>query len=285
MSHSSSLTTPVLRKRLRPVGMYLIMATIIAVFMVPLFWMVSTSIKPRAEIFAWPPTFFPEEPMLENYVTIFQKYPLHRFMLNSLYMVVLNIIGNLIAVPLAAYAFARLDFRGKEFLFMVLFLTMIVPGEIKLVPLFRMFVRLGLIDTYVPLVLQSFFGQAFFVFLVTQYVRSIPRELDDAARIDGVGHVGILYRILMPLAIPALTIIVVYTFLWTWNEFMKPIIYLNTWEKFPIQVGLSLFKGRFDIVWNQYMAATLVSVVPVLLVYGFVQKYLIGGLASIGIKG
>lgn len=266
MSHST-LALPVgSRKFWRPFAMYLVMGAIIALFMVPLFWMISTSIKPRAEIFAWPPTFFPEEPMFENYVTIFQKYPLHRFMLNSLWLVILNTIGGLIAVPLAAYAFARLEFRGKSFLFMVLFLTMIVPGEIKLVPLFRMFTRMGLIDTYIPLVLQSFFGQAFFVFLVTQYLRSIPRELDDAARIDGVGHVGILYRILMPLAIPALTIIVVYTFLWTWNEFMKPIIYLNTWEKFPTQVGLSLFKGRFDIVWNQYMAATLVSVVPVLLV-------------------
>lgn len=285
MSHST-LALPVGSSRFwRHFAMYLVMGAIIALFMVPLFWMISTSIKPRAEIFAWPPTFFPDEPMFGNYVTIFQKYPLHRFMLNSLWLVILNTIGGLIAVPLAAYAFARLEFPGKSFLFMVLFLTMIVPGEIKLVPLFRMFSRMGLIDTYVPLVLHSFFGQAFFVFLVTQYLRSIPRELDDAARIDGVGHAGILYRILVPLAIPALTIIVVYTFLWTWNEFMKPIIYLNTWEKFPIQVGLSLFKGRFDIVWNQYMAATLVSIIPVLLVYGFVQKYLIGGLASIGIKG
>jgi ABC-type glycerol-3-phosphate transport system permease component len=274
-----------MRKRVWPLLWYLVMAAIIAAFMIPLFWMISTSIKPRAEIFAWPSTFLPKEPMLENYVTIFQKYPLHRFMLNSLFLVIINIIGNLIAVPLAAYAFARLNFRGKNVLFMILFLTMIVPGEIKLVPLFRMFTRMGLIDTYVPLVLHSFFGEAFFIFLVTQYLRSIPRDLDDAARIDGVGHVGILYRILVPLAIPAMTIIVVYTFLWTWNEFMKPIIYLNSWEKFPIQVGLSLFKGRFDIVWNQYMAATLVSVIPVLLVYGFVQKYLIGGLASIGIKG
>ena len=274
-----------IRKNVRPLLWYGVMAAIIAIFMVPLFWVISTSIKPRAEIFAWPPTFFPKTPMFENYVTIFQKYPLHRFMLNSLFLVLLNITGNLLAVPLAAYAFARLNFRGKGFLFMILFLTMIVPGEIKLVPLFRMFSRLNLIDTYVPLVLHSFFGEAFFIFLVTQYLRSIPRELDDAARIDGVGHTGILYRILIPLAIPALTIIVVYTFLWTWNEFLKPIIYLNSWEKFPIQVGLSLFKGRFDIVWNQYMAATLVSVIPVLLVYGFVQKYLIGGLSSIGIKG
>lgn len=274
-----------LRKNSSAILWYLVMASIIAVFMVPLFWMISTSIKPRAEIFAWPPTFLPKTLMLENYLTIFQKYPLHRFMLNSLLMVVLNIIGNLIAVPLAAYAFARLKFRGKNVLFMVLFLIMIVPGEIKLVPLFRMFNRLGLIDTYVPLVLHSFFGEAFFIFLVTQYLRSMPKELDEAARIDGVGHLGILYRILVPLAIPAMTIIVVYTFLWTWNEFLKPIIYLNSWEKFPIQVGLSLFKGRFDIVWNQYMAATLVSVIPVLLVYGFVQKYLIGGLSTIGIKG
>jgi len=264
---------------------YLLMLSIITVFMIPLFWMLSTSIKARAEIFAWPPTFWPKIPMFENYILIFQKYPLHKFMLNSFYMVVVNIIGNFIAVPLVAYAFARLKFKGKNFMLMILFLTMIVPGEIKLVPLFRMFNYLGLIDTYIPLVLHSFFGEAFFIFLVTQYLRTIPKELDEAARIDGVGHLGILYRILIPLAIPAMTIIVVYTFLWTWNEFLKPIIYLNSFEKFPIQVGLSLFKGRFDIVWNLYMAATLVSIFPVLLVYGFVQKYLIGGLSSIGLKG
>jgi len=283
MTHN--LSKYLLRKRLGIGLYYLLMISIIAFFMVPLFWMLSTSIKPRAEIFAWPPTFFPKNPMLENYVTIFQKYPLHRFMLNSLFLVVVNIIGNFIAVPLVAYAFARLKFKGKNFFFMVLFLTMIVPGEIKLVPLFRMFSNLGLIDTYIPLVLHSFFGEAFFIFLVTQYLRTIPKDLDDAARIDGVGHLGILYRILIPLAIPAMTIIVVYTFLWTWNEFLKPIIYLNTFEKFPIQVGLSLFKGRFDVVWNHYMAATLVTILPVLIVYGFVQKYLIGGLSSIGIKG
>ena len=264
---------------------YTILTAISVVYMIPILWMLSTSLKARADIFAWPPTIFPSVPKWENYRIAFESFPLLRFMGNSVYLVIINIIGELISVPLIAYGFARLRFPGRNFLFMLVLATMMVPSQIKLIPLYTMFSSLGLLDTYVPLVAHSFFGEAFFIFLVVQYMRTTPTELDEAGRIDGLGSFGILYRIIIPLCTPVMVLVVIYTFLWTWNEFLNPIIYLTTFEKFTIQVGLNMFKGRFDVQWNLFMAATLVSVFPVLFVYFFVQKKLIGGIASVGVKG
>ncbi len=264
---------------------YVVLTFISIIYMVPLLWMLSTSLKSRADIFAWPPVLIPAVPKWENYRIAFESYPLLRFMGNSTYLVIINIIGELISVPLIAYGFARLRFPGRNFFFMLVLAMMMVPSQIKLIPLYTMFSRLGLLDTYVPLFAHSFFGEAFFIFLFVQYMRTMPKDLDDAAKIDGLGSFGILYRILLPLCTPVLTLIVIYTFLWTWNEFLNPIIYLSTFEKFTIQVGLNMFKGRFDVQWNLFMAATLVSVFPVLSIYFFVQKKLIGGIASLGVKG
>jgi multiple sugar transport system permease protein len=264
---------------------YFILTAISVVYMIPIIWMISTSLKARADIFAWPPMLFPSVPKWENYRIAFESFPLLRFMGNSMTMVLLNILGELLAVPLVAYGFARLRFPGKNFLFMLVLATMMIPAQIKLIPLYKMYSSWGMLDTYVPLVLHSFFGGAFFIFLVVQYIRTTPTELDDAGRIDGLGSFGILYRIILPMITPVLVLIVIYTFLWTWNEFLNPIIYLTTFEKFPIQVGLNMFKGRFDVQWNLFMAATFASIFPVLFLYFFVQKRLIGGIASVGIKG
>lgn len=264
---------------------YIAMTAIALVFMIPLFWMISTSLKARWEVLAWPPQWIPETIHWENYAEAFAKYPLGRFMLNSAFLVVINIIGQLFAVPLVAYGFARLRFPGKRILFLVLLGTMMLPGHIKLIPLFAIYSRLGWIDTYWPLIVPAFFGSPFFIFLMVQYMRTIPLDLDDAARIDGASTWGILYKVLMPLCIPPLTIVLVFTFLWTWNEFMHPLIFLNSFEKFPIQVGLSFFRGRYSVEWNLFMAATLVSTLPILVLYFFSQKQLIGGIASVGLKG
>ncbi len=207
------------------------------------------------------------------------------FLLNTLGIIIVNIFAELLSVPLIAFGFARLRFPGRNFLFMLVLATMMVPSQIKLIPLYSMFSYFGFLDSYIPLVAHSFFGEAFFIFLVVQYMRTTPTELDDAGRIDGLGSFGLLYKVILPMCTPVLILIVIYTFLWTWNEFLNPIIYLSTYEKFTIQVGLSMFKGRFDVQWNLFMAATLVSVLPVLVIYFFVQKKLIGGIASIGIKG
>ncbi|NOZ71363.1 MAG: carbohydrate ABC transporter permease [Chloroflexi bacterium] len=264
---------------------YIVMTLLAFVFMIPILWMLSTSLKERWEIFTWPPQWIPQTFHWENYVEAFTKYPLGRFMANTGVLVVANIIGELLAVPLIAYGFARLRFPAKNTLFLIMLGTMMIPGHVKLIPLFAIYHQLGMIDTYWPLILPAFFGNPFFIFLMVQYMKTIPRDLDEAARIDGAGTWSILYRIILPLCKPPLTIIIVYTFWWTWNEFLHPLIYLNTFESFPIQVGLAFFKGRYGVEWNLFMAATLVSILPVLILYFFVQKQLIGGIASVGLKG
>ena len=264
---------------------YAVMTVLALIFMIPLIWMLSTALKTRAEIFAWPPQWIPEDPQWVNFADAFDKYPLGRFMLNTVFLVVVNTIGELISVPLIAYAFARLRFPGKSILFLLMLSPMMIPGHIRLIPLYSIYLRLDMIGTYWPLVLPSFFGNPFFIFLMVQYMRTIPRDLDEAARIDGAGTWMILYRIILPLCIPALAIIVVFTFLWTWNDFLQPLIYLSDFNSYPISVGLAFFQGRFSVEWNMFMAATLVSIIPVLVLYFFAQRQLIGGLSSIGLKG
>lgn len=264
---------------------YLLMSMIAFIFLVPMFWMLSTSLKDDDAAFAWPPQWIPDDPQWENYVTAFTLYPLGRFLLNTLFLVMVCILGGVFSVPLVAYGFARLRFPGKKVLFILVLGTMMVPLHAMLIPLFTMFKRLRMIDTYWPLILPYIFGNPFFIFLMIQYIKSLPKDLDDAARIDGVGTFGILYRIILPLCIPVLTILVAYTFLWVWNEFLRPLIFINSFEKFPIQLGLAMFRQQFNIKWNLLMAATLVSIIPILVVYFFIQRHLIGGIATVGLKG
>ncbi len=285
----SQIKLPRFSKRTRMwagrIAAYLLMSAIAVVFMVPILWMLSTALKSRWEVFAWPPQWIPTEPQWQNFSDALTKYPFGRFFLNTAFLVVLNVIGELVSVPLVAYAFARMRFPFKRTLFMVMLGTMMIPSQVKMIPMFYIFNLLGLTNTYVPLVLPSFFGTPFFIFLMVQYIKTLPRDLDDAARMDGAGTWTILYRIILPLCKPPLTILAVYTFLWTWNSFLDPLIYLNNFDLFPVQLGLAMLRGRFDVEWNLFMAATLITVLPVLVVYFFAQKQLIGGIASVGIKG
>jgi len=286
---SSPLRPPLLSRRARRwLGgglTYLILTTLAFIFMIPLLWMLSTSLKARWEIFTWPPQWVPETFHWENYREAFTKYPMGRFMLNSAFLVAANVVGELLAAPLVAYGFARLRFPGRSALFMIMLGTMMIPGHVKLIPLYAIYNALHMIDTYWPLILPAFFGNPFFIFLMVQYIRTLPRDLDEAAIIDGAGVWTVLYRVILPLCKPPLTIVVVYTFWWTWNEFLHPLIYLNTFELFPVQVGLAFFKGRYSVEWNLFMAATLVSILPILILYFLVQRQLIGGIASVGLKG
>lgn len=264
---------------------YVVMTAIAIVFMMPLLWMISTSLKSRTEILAWPPTWIPEQPLWGNYAEAFAKYPLGRFMLNSFILVIGCTIGELVSVPIIAFGFARLNFPFKRVLFILMLSTMMIPSQIKLIPLYSIYSQLRLTGTYVPLILPSFFGNAFFTFLMVQYIRTIPRDLDEAARIDGAGTWTVLYRIILPLCRPVLTVMIVFTFLWVWNDFLQPLIYLNDFATYPISVGLAFFRGRYSVEWNMFMAATLVSILPVLVLYFFAQRHLIGGIASLGLKG
>jgi multiple sugar transport system permease protein len=274
-----------LRRAGRATIIYGLLIALSFVFMIPLFWMMSTSLKSRWDVFTYPPQWIPAHPQWQNFLEVFQRVTFLRYALNTTFLVFANLAGQLIAVPLAAYAFARLRFPGRDVIFFIVLATMMVPSQVTMIPLFAIFQKLHLVNTYWPLILPAFGGGAFFIFLLRQYMKTLPRDLDDAARIDGAGTWGILYRVILPLCKPPLTILVVYTFWGVWNDFLHPLIYLNDSSKFTLQLGLAFFRGRFDVEWNLLMAATLMTVMPLLVVYFLVQDQLIGGVASVGIKG
>lgn len=269
----------------RNVFIYILMILISIVFMIPLFWMISTSLKTQFEVFTWPPQFIPTVAHWENYKIALTKYPFLKYTFNSALLVILNIAGELLSVPLVAYGFARLNFKYKNTLFILMVTTMILPLQIKLIPLYILYSKIEWTNTYLPLFIPSLFGSPFFIFLMIQYMKTIPRDLDDAAKMDGAGTFTILYKIILPLCKPAVTVIIIYTFLWTWNAFLEPLIYLKDSTKYTVQLGLQMFQGFSGVEWNLFMAATLVTILPILVLYFFVQKSLIGGIASVGIKG
>jgi len=190
-------------------------------------------------------------------------------------------------MSIVAYGFARLRFRGREFLFVVLLATLMIPGQVTMIPTFILFNLLGWYNTYLPLIVPAFFGSAFFIFLMRQYMMTIPLDLNDAARIDGCGHFQVLWRILAPLCKPPLAIITVFTFTGVWNDLLGPLIYLQDIEKFTVAIGLAMFEGMFlwQTDWGLLMAASFMAVIPSLVLYYVAQDYLIGGIASLGLKG
>jgi ABC-type glycerol-3-phosphate transport system permease component len=252
---------------------------------VPVGWVVTTALKARQQIFAWPPVYWPDPIRWENFSEVMTAIPFARFALNSVFLSVMNIIGRVLSCSIVAFAFARLRFPGRDILFILLLSTLMIPHQITLIPQFVLFNTLGWTGTFLPLIVPSFFGNAFFIFLMRQYIMTIPRDLDEAARIDGASTWDIFARIILPLCIPPLVLITVLTFLWTWNDFLNPLIYLNNFDDYTIQLGLNMLRGRFNIQWNLIMAGSLLAMLPCIVIYFLTQKYLIGGIANVGIKG
>jgi multiple sugar transport system permease protein len=211
--------------------------------------------------------------------------PFLRYTLNTLLIVAGNIIGTLFSCSLVAYAFARLRFRGRDFLFSVLIITMLIPWQTLMIPQFLMFFHLGWYGTYLPLIVPSFFANAFFVFLIRQYMRTIPKELENAARVDGCNHFQVFWHIVLPLCKPVLAVCVVFVFLGEWNDLLGPLIYLDSNEKFTVAIGMANIVTRGDPATNLLMAANLIMMLPAVVLYFFAQEKLIGGIASVGLKG
>lgn len=280
---------PKLRSVLRAVVLYVILAALSLFILMPIGWMLTAALKPpTAPIFTFPPEWFPTEHW--HWQTFADALlnptqPFIRFAGNSLFLIVLNVTGAVLSNSLIAYPFARLRFRGKDLLFSIVIGTMLLPGPVLLIPQFLIFYRMGWYGTYLPLVVPSFTGSAFFIFLLRQYMRSIPRDLDEAARIDGAGFWQIYWRIILPLTLPALTVVAVFVTLGTWNDFFEALIYLDEQSEFTIALALATFVRRVGMQWNEMMAANLVAMMPVLILYFFAQEQLIGGIASVGIKG
>lgn len=260
-----------------------------AVLMIfPLMWMISTSLKHPSKQYLWPPQLIPNPLYPENYVNLFALAPMGMYLLNSTKITVLSVIGVTLSSSLAAFAFARMRFRGSDLLFSVLLATMMLPGAVTVIPTFVVMRLLGWVDTHAPLIVPSFFGSAFYVFLIRQYFLSIPQDLVDAAQIDGAGLFHIYWRIFLPLSTPILTTVAVLTFLWTWNDLFGPLIYLNTQSKMTVQLGLAYLRGRAGTGVEQFgtiMAGAFLGLLPTLVLYFLGQKYFVQGLARSALKG
>jgi multiple sugar transport system permease protein len=253
----------------------------------PLLWMVVSSLRPNELIFREPGLWLNSLEM-GNYTSGWSAltHPFGHYMLNSAIVVVGSILGNLISCSMAAYAFARLQFTGKKLFFGIMLLTIMLPFHVVIVPQYILFSQIGWVNTFWPLLVPKLLAtDAFFVFLMVQFIRGIPRELDEAARIDGAGHPRIFLRVILPLMVPALATTTIFTFIWTWNDFFGALIYLTDPDMFTVPVALRAFvDSQSATSWGSLFAMSIVSLLPVFLVFLFGQRFLIKGIATTGIK-
>lgn len=256
------------------------------IMMLPLVWMVSSSLKLEQRVFEFPPQLIPKPFRFANYVDALTYKPFHLYIKNTMILVGLNELAVVLSASFCAYGFARLRFPGRDPWFAVVLATMMVPGVVMMVPSFVIFSRLKWIDTFLPLTVPYFFGGgAFNIFLLRQFFRTIPEDLADAARIDGCSEYGIYARIMMPLAKPALTTVAIFTFFGTWNDFMGPLLYLNSPDKFTVARGLAQFRSVMYTRWDLLMAASTAMTLPIIVVFFAAQRYFVQGVVLSGIKG
>jgi pectin-derived oligosaccharide transport system permease protein len=266
---------------------HVLIIALAVVMLYPPLWMLVSSFKPSQLIFS-EPGLLPRQITFDNWAQgwVALGIPFSRFFLNSAAIAVLSVIGNLFSCSLAAYAFARLEFRFKPFLFALMLGTIMLPFQVVLVPQYILFHTLGWTNTVLPLVVPKFLAvDAFFVFLLVQFIRGLPRELDDAATVDGCGPFGVFWRIIFPLLRPALAVTAVFTFIWTWNDFLGPLIYLTDTDNYTVPIALNAFLDSTGTSnWGAMFAMSILSLVPLFLVFAFAQKQLVQGIATTGLK-
>ena len=253
-------------------------------FFFPFAWLVLTSLKSAREIVQIPPTIFPETALWSNYVDAVTFIPFAKYFGNTLTIFALKAVGAAISCSLAAYGFSRLQWPGRDLIFVLVLSTMMLPFQVTMIPLYIIFDRLGWIGTYRPLVVPSWLGYAFSIFLLRQFFRTIPQELSEAARIDGCSEFRIYWQIILPLAQPALATLVLYEFMWTWNDFFGPLLYLNDQDRWTLSLGLLQFRSQHSIEWELLMAAATLITLPSIALYFFGQKTFIQGIATTGLK-
>lgn len=268
------------------VGTGILIAGAIAM-MIPLAWMLSSSLKHEGEVFIIPVRWIPSEIKWSNYPEAIVFVPYTRYYLNSVQVTLLSVVGAVITASSVAYAFARLRAPGRDVLFLVVLATMMLPGEVTLVPTYLLFRAFGALDTYVPLVLPSWLGGSpFYIFLLRQFFLTLPLELDDAAKIDGASLFGIYSRIILPLSKPGLATVAIFAFFTHWNAFQTPLIYLTTMEKYTVPVGLRFYLSVMgNTRWNYLMAATLLAIIPPLIIFFTMQRQFVKGAVLTGLKG
>jgi ABC-type glycerol-3-phosphate transport system permease component len=256
------------------------------VMALPFVWLLSSSLKEERQIFQFPPSWIPNPVRWENYTDALTYKPFNIYLMNTMIIVTLNMLAIVGSASLCAYGFARIKFPGRDFWFSIVLATMMVPYFVLMIPQFIIFSRLGWVDTFLPLTVPFFFGGgAFNIFLLRQFFRTLPNELSDAARIDGCNDLQIYARIIMPLAKPALATVAIFTFLFSWNDFIGPLLYLSSPENFTVAIGLATFRSVMRTRWDLLMAASTAMILPVVLLFFFAQRYFIQGIVMSGLKG
>lgn len=277
------------RKTVNTIIWFVALLALTAIVLYPLVWLVFASFKPSSE-FGQNPGLIPENPTVDNYLKVIEGIggtPLWQFFANSFFIAVMAVVGTLFSSALAAYAFARIKFRGVGVLFAAMIGTLLLPFHVIIIPQYIIFNKLELVDTYVPLILPKFLAtEAFFVFLIVQFIRNIPRDMDEAARIDGAGHFRIFFSIILPLIKPALITSAIFTFIWTWNDFLGPLLYVNSPEKYPLPIALRLYNDATSTSdYGATVAVSFLALLPILIFFIVFQRFLVAGVATQGLKG
>jgi multiple sugar transport system permease protein len=253
-------------------------------FALPFYWLVSTALKTDAQLFRIPPVWIPHPVVWENFPKALRYVPFGLYTLNTLRICLLTVLGTVLSCALVAYSLAKVPWRGRNWIFYSLLATMILPGQVTMVPTFTIFKWLGWIGTPLPLIVPSFFGSAFNIFLLRQFFLTIPAELSDAARLDGCSDWAIFWRIVLPLSRPALVTVGLFTFIGNWNDFLGPLLYLNDERTYTLSMGLQRFVSQHGAEWAMLMAASTVMTLPIIVLFFFAQRTFIQGIATTGLK-
>lgn len=269
---------------LKKIIIYLILSLIGFTMLIPFLWMLSTSLKDSSNIFIFPPQWIPKPFVFKNYYDTLTLVPFGRFFLNSLIVAICVTCGQLITSSLAAYAFARLKFPARDVIFLIFLGTMMIPFQVTMIPVYILMRKLGWIDTYYALIVPNLFS-AYGCFLLRQFFLTIPEELEEAAKIDGCGYFTIYRKIILPLSLPALITLFVFTFMGSWNNFIWPLIVVNSTEMQTLPLGLTTFRDLYTTQWTLVMAGTVISLLPILIIFIIAQRYFVEGITLSGIKG
>lgn len=278
---------------IRTILLYIILYGGAIVCITPFYWLARSSVMEMSQIFAYPLVFIPDPFKFSNFKDALNALPFGRYFINTFTIVIMSVLGILISCSLSAYGLSRIKWRGREFVFALIMTSIMLPFFATLIPQFIMWKHLNLVNTYVPLILPSWFGVGiaslfgggmFNIFLLRQFFRTLPVELDEAAYMDGASHFTVYSKVILPLSVPALISTGLFTFLNTWNDFIGPLIFLNGEEKYTLQLGLRTFIGMYAAQWHLLMAAAMIVVLPVVIVFLFGQRYFVEGIATTGIK-
>ncbi len=277
-----------IHKKIKRIIIHILLIAGSLVFMVPFLWTVATSLKTDAQIqdiSSLGRILIPNPVAFKNYLKVLTYIDYPRYFLNSLTVTLMCILGSVVSCTMVAYAFARLKWPGRDICFLVMLSTMMLPPQVTMIPVFLIYKNLGLVNTLMALYVPSFLGTAFFIFMLRQFFLTIPRDLEEAAKIDGSGYGRIFLSIMLPLIKPALLGVIVFQFMWAWNDFVNPLIYIHDKEKMTLTIGLQAFNLVHGAEWSLVMAASVMMTIPVIILFFFAQRYFIEGITLTGIKG